>query len=258
VSRTISRISPQHFDDSGELAQRIAFSEACIDHEIGSPTLFPIGGLLLQDRGEFFRRHAWAREDASPLEKCGRGHNEDGIAPPFAAAFEEKRNVEDDDRRTTQPLPTQEALRLLANQRMDDLLEASERIAITEDTLTEKASVDRPFGDGAGEGSIDRAHRAAAVGEQTMHRGIGIVHGDAEAAKHLGGGALPHADRAGEAENLQSVASIVRRSSGVTSGSTPNQAENPGRPWWRSMPRPSIATLPRRLAAARRDVSSGT
>jgi hypothetical protein len=230
VSRTISRISPQHFDDSRELTQRIAFSEARIDNEIGPPALFPVRGLLPQDRAEFLRRHARPRKDAGSLKEGRRGDDEDGIAPPLAAAFEEKGNVEDDDRRPAQPLPPQEALRILTDQRMDDLLEAAERIRIAEDPLTEETPIDGTGDDGAGKGRVHGTHRAAAASEETVHRGVGIVHGHAEPTKRFCGRAFPHADRASEAEDLQSVASIACRNSAVTFGSTPNQTANPGRP----------------------------
>lgn len=57
---------------------------------------------------------------------------------------------------------------------------------------------------------------------------------------------------------LQSVASTMRRSSGVISGMTPNQAWKAGRAWFISMPRPLTVALPRWRAAASRGVSSGT
>ena len=56
--------------------------------------------------------------------------------------------------------------------------------------------------------------------------------GDAETTEHGGGGALAHADRAGEAEDDHrppKLSTTRRRSAGVTSGSTPNQAAKPGR-----------------------------
>jgi Prolyl oligopeptidase family len=63
----------------------------------------------------------------------------------------------------------------------------------------------------------------------------------------------------GKAEEArgQIVASIMARSSGVTSGITPNQSRNAGRAWCRSMPRPLMVRLPRARAAASNGVSFG-
>src|SRR5580692_10987464 len=51
-------------------------------------------------------------------------------------------------------------------------------------------------------------------------------------------------------EPVQIVASIMARSSGVTSGITPNQSRNAGRAWFSSMPSPLTVRLPRARAAA--------
>src|SRR5207253_5677273 len=54
-----------------------------------------------------------------------------------------------------------------------------------------------------------------------------------------------------------SVASMVARSCGVTSGSRSNQSFHAMQAWWSSMPRPSTVGLPRRRATASSGVSSG-
>ena len=81
---------------------------------------------------------------------------------------------------------------------------------------------------------LDRADRGAARAEQPMHRGIGIEQRHAEPPQHRRGGALAHADRAGEAEDdhrgAASVVSTAARNSRVTRTGAPNHASNPGRP----------------------------
>src|SRR5690349_1049472 len=142
---------------------------------------------------------------------------------------------------------------------MKDAFEPLQRRRIAEDARTQLAAIDAalPIGN-AGKDRDHSRHRGAPRRQEAMDGGVAVVDGYAEPAKHRGGRALAHADRAGEAENDHSVASTARRSAGVTSGILPNQAAKAGRAWWSNMPSPSTTTLPRRRAAASSGVSSGT
>src|SRR6185295_10791881 len=123
----------------------------------------------------------------------------------------------------------------------------------------ELLAVDGAVERGPGKRRFDKADRGPAMIHQVMDAGIGVVHRDAHLPQGRCGGGLPHADRAGQAEDDHGMSfSTKSLRAGVTWGSTPNQAAKPGRAWCSSMPSPSTTAFPRALAVASKGVSSGT
>ena len=121
---------------------------------------------------------------------------------------------------------------------MHDALQPPERVRVREHEVPERAPVDRAAADRARKGRIDGRHGRPAGGHHAVHGGIGVEHGAPRLAQHGGGGALAHADGAGEADHAgngapapHNTASTLSRSASSTSGSVPNQAAKPGRAW---------------------------
>src|SRR5262249_21988851 len=138
---------------------------------------------------------------------------------------------------------------------------------ITEDAPPEFGTIDHAILDDARKRRANLRDHRTVLAQQAVHLGIGIVNRDAESPQLLGCGGFAHADRSREAQydhpafchrRIQpNDSSTNRRSSGVTSGSMPNQAAKPGRAWCSSIPRPSTTRLPRALAALSSAVSNG-
>lgn len=204
-----------------------------MDDEVRPPPFFRVRHLLAQDRLKFLRSHRGATEYPLALQKGRGGDHDDGVAAALAAGLEQQRNIEGDQRQAPPRRPPEERLLGVAHQRMQDGFEPPEGGSVAEHPCAEGAPVDRPVDDHARERRRDWRHGPTAAAEQAVHHGIGIMDGDAEAAKLRGRGALAHADRTGEADDDHRYVSrsTSARRSGVTSGSTPNQAAKAGRAW---------------------------
>lgn len=204
-----------------------------MDDEVGPPPLFHVRHLLTQDGLKFLRSHRGATQHPLALQKGRGGDHDDGVAAALAAGLEQQRDVERDQRQPPPRRPPEERLLGLAHQRMQDAFEPPKGGSVAEHPRAEGAPVDRPVDDRARERRRDRRHGPTATAEQAVDHGIGIMDGDAEAAKLRGRGALAHADGTGEADDDHCYVprSTSARNSGVTSGSTPNQAAKAGRAW---------------------------
>ena len=173
------------------------------------------------------------------LHEARRTDDDDGVAAPLAAGFEQQRDVERDQRPALARAAAQKPGGHQLDARMHDGFEPTQRRRVAENATAEFGAVDRAIADDAGKHRANGPDRRAVVAQQTMYLGIGIVNGNAEPAQPLGGHGLAHADRSGEPEYdhpspghqfvQPGASSTKRRSSGVTAGSTPNQAAKPGR-----------------------------
>ena len=186
---------PQHSDNSLQPHERPAAPKRRRDDKIGAPAFFTIRHLGAQDVGKAGLAHSRPAHDPFTLQAQGRRHDQHQMTPLDPAAFKEQRNVEDD-----KPLAAGARLRNdpplgPAHDRMKDRLEAAQRRRVAKHQLTEAPAIDPS----------------------------GFV-----------GGALPHPERAAEAENDHRAAAngvtTAARSSRVTRTGVPNQASNPGRP----------------------------
>ncbi len=119
---------------------------------------------------------------------------------------------------------------------MHDCLEPPERGVVGEHAVAQNRPVDGAVPHRAGERRPDIGHRAAALGKQLVHRGVGIVDRHAETTEHPGGGGLAHSDGPGEPDDhhrrqpVESAATCLRSASSTT-GSSPYQPAKPGRAW---------------------------
>src|SRR6516164_5822687 len=118
VSKTISRIGPppplaigapalpsdhrflgaQRYDDCTQTAQAHAPIQAGRNNKIGTPAFLVIRHLIAQNRRQSPLRHTGSPHYPLLLHQSGGGYNDHVITPPFAAALEEQRDIEDNDR----------------------------------------------------------------------------------------------------------------------------------------------------------------
>lgn len=254
----------QHSDNLGKAAQAHAAPKPGWHDEVGAAPFLAVRHLLGEDRGEPLLGRTRALQDACPLQEGRGADDDDRVAAPLAAAFEQERDVEHDQLLAQSRHPAAEAALVGAHQRMKDCFEPAQSALVAEDATAELAPVDAVFSGGPRERGLDKRHRRATRTEQAVNAGIGVMDRHAQPAKHIGGRALAHADRAREAQDDHlsdgppTVLRTAWRNPDVTSGATPNHAAKPGRAWCSSMPSPSTTGLPRARAAARSGVSSGT
>src|SRR5579872_800678 len=149
----------------------------------------------------------------------------------------------------------------LANHRMEDLLESLQGIWPAKNGLSQCGTIDRAMSHRTRKGSADRPHGTPTSPLHAMHGGIGVEYGDMGAAESCCRRRFAHADPSRQTENLHRMgrsATMKRRSSSSTVGSTPNHAWNPGTAWCSSMPRPSTVLRPCARPADNSGVASGT
>ncbi len=143
---------------------------------------------------------------------------------------------------------------------MHDGFEPLEFAGLGQEGSGELLAIDLAVCGRAGKCRLDRGNGGSLV--EPVYLRIRIADGNAECAQPAGHRGLAHADGAGEADDEHqrpSMSATIRaRSSGVTSGVTPNHLAKPGTAWCSSMPRPSMAESPRSRAAATSGVTSGT
>ena len=235
----------------------MTLSKTGVDDEIAPPALFGVGHLQPPDMCEFLSCHAGSRENACALDVEGCGDGDDGIDPAGAAAFEEQRDVENDERRAALAVTAQERRLPLAHHRVHDAFEALQGLRIAEDRLAERSAIEAGGAGDAGKFRLDRGECAAAGSLQPVHLRIGIEDGDALALEHLGNGGFSHADGAGEADDLHAVSVLLSAASSPRGGSVPKSSVKAVAAWPISMARPSMATRPQRRASASKPVSSG-
>ncbi len=136
--------------------------------------------------------------------------------------FQKQRHVQHDQRRTAATVARQEAFGLPADQRMNDRLQPSQRRPIGEDDAAQRRPIDHAVVHHVRESVGDRRHRGTTARHQPMHRRVGIMHRNAQAAQHAGRGRLAHTDRTGQAEDLHQRANTWwtrRKSSSGNKGS---------------------------------------
>ena len=198
-------------------------------------------------------------EHARPLHLFRRAHHHGDIDAGSGIGLEQERDLEHGELGALPLLLAQEIELGLHHHRMHDGFELFQLLGRAGHLLREQRPVDLALAHGRWKRGFDRRHRLALI--EPVHLGVGVAHRHAALAEVLGRGGLAHADRAGETDDQHHDASRCAttwaRSSGVTSGLTPNQRSKPGTAWCSSMPRPSTMRLPRALAAASSVVSSG-
>ena len=130
---------------------------------------------------------------------ANHGH---GIDAAIAAGLEQQRHVEHHQLGSGAAGAPQEPLLARAHQRMHDGFERAQPIGLADHRPTEHGAVDAAGGAAtAGESRDHGCDRLPSGCEQGVHLGVGIEHRHAERSEPVGGAALAHGDRAGEAEH---------------------------------------------------------
>jgi len=194
------------------------------------------------------------------LHRARGGDDDDKIDPAIAARLEQQRYVENGEAMSGAARARQEGALLGADHWVKDRLQPGQRRAVAKDRVAQQRPVEHAVADGAGKGARDRTQGAAASRLEPVDGRVGIEDRNARAPEKGGGGRLPHADPAGQADDPHPAprsARTKRRNAASTTGSTPNQAAKPGRAWCSSIPSPSTTRSPRARAAASSPVSSG-
>lgn len=93
---------------------------AGIDDEMSTLSFFRIRHLFGQKRFEIRARHVAAGHDALALDVWRRGDDEDGVAAPIAARFEEEWYIENRERRPASRLAGKKHPLPVVNQGMDE------------------------------------------------------------------------------------------------------------------------------------------
>ncbi len=190
---------------------------------------------MIQDRRQPPFGHTGPAQYPLTLHQSGRRNDENVIAPALAAAFEEQRYIEHDDRLSSRASKSEEALLPGRHHRMNNSLEPGQSFRVREHAPAEQRAIDPAFGaPNTRKRRRDQGYRRATRRQQPVNHAVGIEERNSKPPQSRRGGALAHADRTREAENDHlagaKLASIVARSSRVTRTATPNQASNPGRP----------------------------
>lgn len=250
-------MTPETRDEMTDFGPRLAQALPRVDHEIGAAALFPVAHLGGEDGAELLVRHPRPPEHAAALHMRGRRHDDGGIDVGMAAALEEQRDVERDDRRAVLPRRREERLLRLPHHRMHDRLKAAARPGVPEHRRAELRAVDTVRPGRPRKRRLDRRERRAAGPLQPVHLRIGVEHGNARASQHRRDGRLAHADRTGEAEDDHRVSNAFSSSSQPSGGATPKNSEKAIAAWPISISSPSTVSMPRAAAAFKRPVSSG-
>src|SRR5690606_24310969 len=126
----------------------------------------------------------------------------------------------------------------LADQWMDYAFQGCHSVGVADDALGKQPPINFSSWADTGNKRLHRLGRLALV--EVVNRVVGRKGRDAHRGHHVEHCRLAGCGRArGPEPEHQSVASIVARKSGVTSGLTPTRASKPGTAWCNSMPRPS-------------------
>ena len=249
---------PQASRDASHGAAGPPFALSRSDDEIGAQTLFPVRQLRRADRREACRRHAGTGENARALYPCRRADRDDRVNPAPAAAFEQERDVEYDDRLPPAAGRPQERRLRLGHKRVNDGFELREFGKPAEHRLPERGPVEPRRVRDAGKRRLDRGERAAARPLQPVHFRIGVENGNAEIREHGRYGRFSHTDRSGEADDLHAVSRSRRASSSsVSTASVSKNRPNASAAWPISMGSPPMTVRPRARAAFMSGVSRG-
>src|SRR5581483_1240975 len=178
-----------------------------------------------------------------------------------AVGFEQERDIDERHFRAGSAGPGEKFAPGLAHQGMHDRFEPHQRLAVADDAGGKELAVDPALFRYTRKNGFDRGRGFSFV--KTVHFGVGVKDGHPLLREHFRGGGLPHADGTREPKHDHRLALRARslatsaRSSGVTSGRTPNQRSKAGAAWCNNIPSPSTTGLPRARAVFRSSVSSG-
>ena len=166
---------PQCSDNCLQPAERNAASEGRRDDKIGPPALFAIRDLGAQDIGKAAFAHPGPAHYPLALQACRRRHDQHKIAALDPAAFEEQRDVEDDERIAARAGARNKPPFGLANHRVDDPFKPAQRRRVAEHTLAQTLAIDPALRIAHfGKCRLNRPDRGPARRKQSMDNSIGV------------------------------------------------------------------------------------
>ena len=177
-------------------------AESGRDHHVGATTLLGVRHLLGQDSRQAGFRHPRTRHDTLPLDPCRGADHRHQVAALVTATLQQERHVQHRQFHAPAPARRQETGGGAPHQRMHDRLQPGQRRRVAEHPRSQGRPVDRPVAHNPRERRVDRRDRGAAARQQTVHRGVGVVHRQPQPAQHAGRRRLSHADRSGQAQHL--------------------------------------------------------
>ena len=189
------------------------------------------------------------------LQPRRRGDDEHVSQRRSPAGLEQQRDVEHHQPRAARRGRATKRRSARAHQRMQDRFQPAQLRRVAENARPSAARSMPPASlRTPGKRRLDGRDRGAARRQQPMHRGVGVVQRHAEPPQHRRGGALAHADRAGQAEDdhrpdPSEVVSTAARSAGVTCDRGAEPGLEPGRALMQQHAEPvdrPVAAPPRR------------
>ena len=111
----------------------------------GTPAFLVIRHLIAQNRRQSPLRHAGSPHYPLLLHQSGGGYNDHVITPPFAAALEEQRDIEDNDRLAPRAGKIDKPLLAGFDDRVKNSFEPRESQGIAKYTLAEERTINPAF-----------------------------------------------------------------------------------------------------------------
>jgi len=182
---------------------------------MSAAALLRIRHLPGEDGLELVGGHTGPGHDAVALSRCWRRDDGDGIDAALAAGLQQQGYVQDDHGMAAGAGGIAEGLFGAADQRMDDRLEALQRLRILQHHRAEPCAINPAIDRHARKGGLDG--RDGVSGIEPVNRRIGIMNGDPRLAEEGRGGGFAHADGAGKAKD-EHVRSPGRRRRHVPTG----------------------------------------
>ena len=160
---------------------RLKGSRAPCPQESGRVALLRIRHLPLADGRERLLAHAGPRQHARMLHVRRGRHDQNRIAAGLTAGLEQERDVEHGHGRVRRERLRQEALFLLAHERMNDAFQPRHALGRADHLARQGRAVDDTSGRGSRKGRFDEGSGLAFV--EAMHGRVGIVNRHAETAE---------------------------------------------------------------------------
>ncbi len=157
---------------------------ACVDHMVGPLTLFSIGSLQAKYVGKFLCGHSRPGQYPFALHLGRSGYHHNHINCGIATAFEQKWDIEQDQRLIR--VLSKEIRALSSNCGVDDSFQRSESFWISKDDFSQRFTVHTIGAGRSWKGCLDLCIELTLRPLHRAHLGIGVKYGNASAFKHRG------------------------------------------------------------------------
>jgi hypothetical protein len=130
------------------------------------------------------------------------GNHDDPVDVAIPPGFQQQRNIQHGEALPGKPNPAQECSLLLPDHRMQNTLKLPQGIRLPQHNVPQRNSIYCPVCYSAGKSCFDGWHRATAPRLQPVDSSICVKHRDTSSTKYRRGSRLPHADPAGQPNDL--------------------------------------------------------